>query len=72
MSLLPGRTAVNYTAASWKPDFAAEGCPTDRTKEQRELRSVDFTAAGKTNLDRGSPAVISGRSRRRDFCLISR
>ena len=63
---------VVYTARSWTTLLAAEVCPTDRTKDQCELRSVDLTAAGKTDLGWGSLVVISGRSRRQDFCPISR
>jgi hypothetical protein len=36
----------------------AEVCPTDRTKDQRELRSVDLTVAGKTNLNWESLVAI--------------
>ena len=42
---IPFVTSVVNTYASWRAEFAAEVCPTDRSLEIHELQSVGFTSA---------------------------
>jgi hypothetical protein len=43
---IPFVTSVVNTYASWRAEFAAEVCPIDCTKTNRELRAVVNTSAG--------------------------